>query len=138
MSAFTDAEIEYLTSSQLGRLATVGPDGQPHIVPVTFIFHAGEDAIDIGGLFFGASKKWRDAQHNPKVCFLVDESWGSGAKGIEIRGDAELHETGGDAINLRFSQFAPQFFRIRPRRIVAWGIDPSPGKGWSPNARDDM
>lgn len=136
MSAFTDAEIEYLTSSRLGRLATVGPDGQPHVVPVTFVFNPGEDSIDVGGLFFGASKKWRDARHNPKVCFLVDESWGSGAKGIEIRGDAELHETGGDSINLRFPQFAPQYFRIRPRRIVAWGVDPAPGEGWSPNARD--
>jgi pyridoxamine 5'-phosphate oxidase family protein len=136
MSAFTAAEIEYLTSQRLGRLATVGPDGQPHIIPVTYVFNAEQDTIDIGGMRFGAGKKWRDATHNPKICFLVDESWGTGAKGIEIRGEAELHETGGESINPRFPQFAPQFFRLRPRRVVAWGIDPKDDDPYALNARD--
>ena len=43
MSVFTDAEREYLSSATLGRIATVGPDGQPHVVPVTFAFNADED-----------------------------------------------------------------------------------------------
>ncbi|TMD79562.1 MAG: PPOX class F420-dependent oxidoreductase, partial [Chloroflexi bacterium] len=34
MSAFTQQEIEYMASQRLGRLATVGPHGQPHVVPV--------------------------------------------------------------------------------------------------------
>ena len=33
MSVFQDEEIEYLESQLLGRLATVGSDGQPHVVP---------------------------------------------------------------------------------------------------------
>ena len=44
MSVFTDAERDYLSSATLGRIATVGPDGQPHVVPVTFAFNAAEDA----------------------------------------------------------------------------------------------
>jgi hypothetical protein len=32
MSAFTQAEIEYLRSQTLARLATVRPDGQPQVV----------------------------------------------------------------------------------------------------------
>jgi pyridoxamine 5'-phosphate oxidase family protein len=136
MSAFTPAEIEYLTSQRLGRLATVGPDGQPHISPVTFVYNADEDSIDIGGMRFGEGKKWRDAGHNPKVCLLVDESWGSGAKGIEIRGVAERHETGGESINPRFPQFTPQFFRIRPTRLVAWNIDRVENDPYARNARD--
>ena len=35
MSVFSAAEIEYLQSQRLGRLATSGPDGQPHVVPVS-------------------------------------------------------------------------------------------------------
>jgi Pyridoxamine 5'-phosphate oxidase len=35
MSVFGVAEIEYLQSQRLGRLATSGPDGQPHVVPVS-------------------------------------------------------------------------------------------------------
>jgi pyridoxamine 5'-phosphate oxidase family protein len=37
MSVFTTNEIEYLGSGLLGRLATVGQDGIPHIAPVGMI-----------------------------------------------------------------------------------------------------
>jgi pyridoxamine 5'-phosphate oxidase family protein len=36
MSLFTEKEIEYLHGQRLGRLATVGSSGSPHIVPVGF------------------------------------------------------------------------------------------------------
>jgi pyridoxamine 5'-phosphate oxidase family protein len=36
MSVFTDKELEYLAGQRLGRIAPVGPDGQPHVVPTTF------------------------------------------------------------------------------------------------------
>jgi pyridoxamine 5'-phosphate oxidase family protein len=49
MSAFSAAEIAYLRSQQLGRLATVGPNAQPHVVPVGFRYNPLEDSIDIGG-----------------------------------------------------------------------------------------
>ena len=39
MSVLTDAEIEYLESQRLGRLATVGHDGMPHVVPVAFRYN---------------------------------------------------------------------------------------------------
>ncbi|HZY56614.1 MAG TPA: pyridoxamine 5'-phosphate oxidase family protein [Rubrobacteraceae bacterium] len=60
MSVFTPAEIEYLRGQSLGRLATVGPGDQPHVIPVTFWFNADEYTIDIGGINFAAGKKWRD------------------------------------------------------------------------------
>ncbi|HXJ66443.1 MAG TPA: pyridoxamine 5'-phosphate oxidase family protein [Actinomycetota bacterium] len=44
MSVFTDAELEYLGSQPLARLATVGPDGQPHVSPVTSRYNCEEDA----------------------------------------------------------------------------------------------
>lgn len=136
MSVFTDSELDYLHSGTLARIATVGPDGQPHVVPVTFNFNDDEDAVDVGGIAFGESKKWRDAQQNPRITFLLDESWGSAAKAIEIRGTAELHETGGEKIHPKFSHFKPQFFRIRPRRIVSWGLEPAGGAGFRPYGRD--
>lgn len=35
MSAFSDAELAYLTGERrLARIATVGKDGTPHVVPV--------------------------------------------------------------------------------------------------------
>ncbi len=128
MSVFTPAEIEYLRGQSLGRLATVGPGDQPHVIPVTFWFNADEYTIDIGGINFAAGKKWRDAQHNPKVTFLVDDTPGPGrARAVEIRGEAELHTTGGKEINPRFPNFAEEFFRIRPTRIVSWGLEEEGG-----------
>ena len=73
MSVFTPEEIDYLREQTLGRLATVGPDGQPHVTPVTFHLDAEEDTVDVGGLFFGQTKKWRDAKGSPKVTLLVDD-----------------------------------------------------------------
>jgi pyridoxamine 5'-phosphate oxidase family protein len=134
VSVFTPGEIEYLRSQRRAVVATVGRDGQPHIVPLTFTFNAEEDAIDVGGVDFGGSKKWRDAQQNPKVTVLVEDvivGPPRQARAIEVRGTAELHETGGDSINPRFPNFAPEFFRVRPTRIVSWGLEEEEGSGVS-------
>jgi pyridoxamine 5'-phosphate oxidase family protein len=144
LSAFTVGEISYLRENKLGRLATADADGQPHAIPVTYAFNEDEDTIDVGGLNFGAGKKWRDVEENPKVAFLVDDVIGPPrrARAVEIRGKAELHETGGEAINPRFPSFGPQFIRIRPTRIVSWGIEEdataasATGSGIGHHARD--
>jgi pyridoxamine 5'-phosphate oxidase family protein len=138
MSVFTPAEIEYLREERLARIATVGPDGQPHVTPVTYHYNEKEDAVDVGGIFWGGTKKWRDAQRNPKVTLLIDDVIPEPrqARALEIRGTAELHESGGNEINPRFPNFAPQYFRIRPTRIVAWGIDEQADtRGFQMNAR---
>jgi pyridoxamine 5'-phosphate oxidase family protein len=135
---FTEAEIAYLQGQTMGRLATVGRDGRPHIVPLTYVYNPDEDTIDLGGIDFASGKKWRDAQGNPKVTFLVDDFAPSEAHAVEIRGDAELHEEGGDRINPRFENFVPQFIRLRPRHIVSWGVEPTTGMvegGFRANSR---
>ena len=53
MSAFTPAEIAYLQSQRLGRLATVNAAGEPHVVPVAFRYNPELDTIDIGGQSIG-------------------------------------------------------------------------------------
>jgi len=140
MSVFTEEEIDYLRSQRSTRLATVGKDGQPHVTPVTFHFNPDEDTIDVGGMNFGATKKWRDAKRNPRVTMLVDDVLSNPrrARALEVRGEAEAHETGGEAINPRFPRFAPEFIRIRPTRIVSWGLEEGgvDGQGFSVRARD--
>jgi pyridoxamine 5'-phosphate oxidase family protein len=125
MSVFTEAEIAYLREHKLGRLATTNAECQPHMTPLTYVYNQDEDTVDVGGLNFGSSKKWRDVKENPKVAFLVDDVIGPPrqARAVEIRGEAEPHETGGEEINPRFPSFAPEFIRIRPTRIVSWGIE---------------
>jgi pyridoxamine 5'-phosphate oxidase family protein len=123
MSPFTEKEIEYLRGQRLGRLATVGSDGAPHVVPVGFRVGPGDDAIEVGGHGFKGSKKWRDLSANPRVAFVVDDlervdPWTP--RGMEVRGLAELHEEGGE----RFGEgWDAAWIRILPRRIVGWGIE---------------
>ena len=66
MSPFTDAEIAYMGRITLARLATIGTDGRPHVIPLTYHYNPDEDAIDIGGIDFAAGKKWRDANGNER------------------------------------------------------------------------
>ena len=99
MSPFTDKEIEYLRGQRLGRMATTGSHGAPHIVPVGFRLDPGAETIQIGGRGMSKSKKWRDLQVNPKIAFVVDDlasidPWTP--RGIVIRGSAELHH---EAVN---------------------------------------
>jgi pyridoxamine 5'-phosphate oxidase family protein len=126
-SVFTPAEIAYLQGQRLARLATVGLDGQPHVVPVGFRYNPELDTIEIGGHGFAKRKKYRDVHHNPRVAFLVDDvpsvhPWR--ARGIEIRGAAALLESGGTAI---LPGFDPEMFRITPQRIISWGIEEEGG-----------
>jgi pyridoxamine 5'-phosphate oxidase family protein len=123
MNVFTPAEIDYLQGQLLGRLATGGPDGQPHVVAVGFRYNAELDTIDIGGHDFARRKQYQDVQRNPRVAFIVDDlasvdPWRP--RGIEVRGEAEVLRSGGEALG---PGFAPEMFRICPQRIVSWGID---------------
>jgi pyridoxamine 5'-phosphate oxidase family protein len=132
MSVFTDEELAYLVSGvRLGRLATVGPDGTPHVVPTSFRYNQHHDTIDVGGHDFATRKKYRDVLSHPKVAFVIDDivsvsPWR--IRGIEIRGEAEILATGGTELG---PGFAPEMFRITPKRIVSWGL----GEQMSFNAR---
>ncbi|MBV8220214.1 MAG: PPOX class F420-dependent oxidoreductase [Solirubrobacterales bacterium] len=114
MSVFTDAELGYLTGGrQLGRLATVGADGTPHVVPVGWIYNAARDAIEIGGIELERSKKFRDIARTGRAAIVVDDLESTDPwrpRGIEVRGRAE-------AIAL-----PTPLIRIHPERIVSWGL----------------
>jgi pyridoxamine 5'-phosphate oxidase family protein len=115
MSVFREAEIEYLAGGrQLGRIATVGADGTPHVVPVAWIYNAVRETIDIGGSDLERSKKFRDVARTGRVAIVIDdlkpdEAWHP--RGIEIRGR-------GEAITL-----ATPLIRVHPERIVSWGLE---------------
>jgi pyridoxamine 5'-phosphate oxidase family protein len=133
MSVFTPAEIAYLQSQRLARVATSGTDGQPHVVPVSFRYNPDEDTVDVGGHNFAQRKKYRDVQRNPRVAIVIDDlatvdPWRP--RMLEIRGQAEIVPTGGEAIGPGFD---PHIFRIRPRRIVSVGIEG--GEPFASNAR---
>jgi pyridoxamine 5'-phosphate oxidase family protein len=121
MSVFTDSEIEYLASQRLGRIATVGADGQPHVVPTSFRYNAEHDAIDVGGMRMSQTKKLRDVQRTGKASIVVDDvlpPWQP--RMIEIRGTASVIPSGGKAFG---DGFEDTIVRIQPTRVIAFGID---------------
>jgi pyridoxamine 5'-phosphate oxidase family protein len=135
MSPFTEKEIEYLRGQRLGRVATAGTGGAPHVAPVGFRLNAEEGTIEIGGHGLSRSKKWRDVQANPQVAFVVDDlesvnPWTP--RGIEIRGRAEIHDQGGEE---RFGGggWDAAWFAVVPQRIISWGIE---APAFSPDGRN--
>jgi len=116
-SEFTEDELSYLGGERrLARIATVGADGTPHVVPVGWSFNAELDAIEVGGRDFAQTKKFRDAKRHARAAIVVDDLASTDPwrpRGIEIRGRAEAVETPRPLI------------RIHPERIVSWGIDSS-------------
>jgi pyridoxamine 5'-phosphate oxidase family protein len=121
MSVFSDAELDYLGSQRLGRLATVGQDGMPHVVPVAFRHNPEADTIDIGGHDFAKRKKFRDVERTGVAALVVDDvlpPWQPRA--VEVRGEAITLDSGGKGINERFDD---PIIRITPTRIVSWGLE---------------
>ncbi|MDQ4107120.1 MAG: PPOX class F420-dependent oxidoreductase [Actinomycetota bacterium] len=115
MGTFSRNEIEYLGSGLLGRLATVGRDGTPHVAPVGMFSHnAALDTIDVGGRDLTNTKKFRDVRSSGRAALVVDDLVSTNPwqpRGIEVRGRAEAIEEPRPVI------------RVHPERIIAWGID---------------
>lgn len=120
---FTQAEIAYLESQRLARLATAGADHRPHVVPVSFRYDPEGGTIDCGGFHVDTTKKWRDVQANPWAAIVVDDlvsvdPWQP--RMLEIRGRAEAVPEGGDTLG---PGFGGPFIRLYPERKNSFGID---------------
>lgn len=114
MSVFTDAERAYLRDVHpMARLATVGGDGTPHVMPIGMYRLAdATDSIDTLGRDLTTTKKWRDVQGTPRAALVIDDVLPPfRPRGIEIRGRAEAIDG------------LEPVIRIHPERIVGWGLD---------------
>jgi pyridoxamine 5'-phosphate oxidase family protein len=114
MSMFTDREREYLGERRLGRIATVGKDGTPHVVPVGWSYNPDLESIDVGGMQFDRTKKFRDVRRNGRAAIVIDDLVSTDPwlpRGLEVRGRAEAL-TG-----------ERPMIRLHPERIVSWGIE---------------
>jgi len=122
MIELTPAQIEYLATQRLGRLATTGADRKPHVVPTSFSYNAELGTLDIGGHRVASTKKYRDVQANPWAAFVVDDlvsvnPWTP--RMLEIRGRAEAIPTGGAHLGPGFGE---AFIRIYPEKVNTFGI----------------
>jgi pyridoxamine 5'-phosphate oxidase family protein len=112
---FKPHEIAYMNSADLGRLATIQPNGTPQNSPVGFTYNEDLGTIDVHGYNMSRSQKFRNLESNNAVALVVDDivshdPWR--VRCLEIRGTAEQVQVNEVAI-----------IRITPTRIISFGID---------------
>ncbi|TME07764.1 MAG: hypothetical protein E6I61_08375 [Chloroflexi bacterium] len=98
---FTAAELDFLRSQRIGRLATVGPSGWPHVVPVMYTMNDdGSLDFDVDGV------KLRNLSREARAAMVVDAM--GPRRGVAMQGRVEL--------------IAPERARLEPVRKFAWGL----------------
>jgi PPOX class F420-dependent enzyme/OxyR family protein len=123
MIELTRPQIEYLSSQRLGRLATAGANGKPHVVPTSFRHNPDLGTIAIGGHHVSTTKKFRDVQANPWAAIVVDDLVSTDPwtpRMLEIRGRAEAIATGGADLG---PGFGDAFIRLHPEKVNSFGIE---------------
>ena len=112
----SEAELRFLSSPgrALGRVATVGRDGTPHVVPTGWTHNPTLGTVDVTGRDVETTKKFRDVTRTGRAAIVIDGiAPGDGfiPWAIEIAGRA-------DAIS-----GPPALIRIYPERVRSWGLD---------------
>jgi pyridoxamine 5'-phosphate oxidase family protein len=101
MALFSDSELEFLRSQRIGRFATVGPSGWPHVVPVMYsVDDSGALEFDVDGV------KLRNLTAEARSAMVVDAM--GPKRGVSIQGFARV--------------IAPERARLEPVRKFSWGL----------------
>jgi len=86
----TVAEVEeFLAAERTIQVASIGPDGTPHLVPMWFVRIDGRIAM----WTYAKSQKARNLRRDPRVTCLAEagETYGE-LRGVSIAGRADLHD----------------------------------------------
>jgi pyridoxamine 5'-phosphate oxidase family protein len=98
---FTAAELDFLRSQRIGRFATVGPSGWPHVMPVMYsVSDEGWLDFDVDGV------KLRNITAEPRAAMVVDAM--GPRRGVSIQGSVEL--------------IGPERARLLPSHKFSWGL----------------
>jgi pyridoxamine 5'-phosphate oxidase family protein len=113
MAVFTDAELDYLATQRLARLATASSVGEPDVSAVGFGIDG--DSILSGGMDITKTVRYRHLLENPRATIVIDdlasiEPWQP--RGIKVRGSTVIEDDNG----------RPRI-RIHPEVIWSWGLN---------------
>lgn len=152
-------ELAFLQAERVARLATIGPDGRPHLVPVCYGITADADAIT--ALYIALDEKPKRVAPNelrrvrniladPRVSLLVDRyddsDWRRLAfvrvdgKATILAPDAPEHAAAITALRAKYPQYRAMalaerpVIRIVPTAIRAWGALDTPASNAAPRA----
>ena len=130
----TEAERAFVTSRRLGRVATVGLGGRPHVVPVMYAFAD-------GAFWFSSDpgdRKAADLRLDPRAALVIDEPPPVKA-GVTVSGPATVIEDGDD-FDLAQDHLAAAgaggkrrrapgeqiYVRLEPEDVASWKVEPAP------------
>jgi len=122
---------ERLGQARIGRLATVTPDGRPHVVPVCFALHDGQifTAVDAKPKATRALQRLANIRAHGSASLLVDhyeDDW-TRLWWVRVDGAARIDESepGLDARAAKYAQYRDQrphgqLIAIAPERWRSW------------------
>jgi PPOX class probable F420-dependent enzyme len=132
-ATLSSAEATFVAERRLARVATTGPDGAPHVVPVLYAFAD-------GSFWFSSAPTALKARHlreRPSAALVVDEPPPVKA-GVTVTGDAEVFAEGtmfeqaqdvlqaaGAGSKRRMVPGEQLYVRLTPRRVASWRVNPT-------------
>jgi PPOX class probable F420-dependent enzyme len=131
--AMTQEEIDgFLRAPNIAVVATVDPDGQPHVVPTWYLYEDGEIVFHTGR----RSRKYRNLRQNPRVTLCVDSKTAPykavviyGRASMAVRTDAARTQRMavaylGESIGTRYADSLRGerlvVVRVKPDRVISW------------------
>jgi PPOX class probable F420-dependent enzyme len=124
--------LQLVREARVARLATVRPDGSPHVVPVCFAVAGSEvvTAVDAKPKSTAALARLANVRANRRVSLLVDhydDDW-SALWWVRVDGDARVANVSDehrDALAAKYPQYldappAGDAIVVVPRRFTGW------------------
>lgn len=126
---------DFLSESNMARIATVKPDSSPHVSPVWYLWEDNQLLISVGK----ESVKARNISRNNMVSVTIDKKQG----GVIVEGTARIEDLGEDTMrkickryvskeNLNeyiehaWENYESILLRIQPNKIISWDFRKDP------------
>jgi PPOX class probable F420-dependent enzyme len=141
--------LERFAAARVARLATVGPDGRPHLVPITFALSPSEStpsalvtAVDAKPKTTTALRRLANIAANPRVSVLVDhydEDW-TALWWARVDGAARVHEPGTPEARAAVALLTARYpqYRDRPPPGPVIVIEVNRWSSWSAAGRGGL
>lgn len=136
----TDEELsEFLAAQMKVQVATVGPDGAPHLTTLFYVVDEGRVAF----WTYGASQKIANLRRDPRISCLIEDGEDYGElRGVSIQGRATLVEQYDDILALGsrvatrmaggvdLGEFGDQIVAQQARKRVGVIVEPEKVASW--------
>ena len=136
----SESEIEdFLTANMKVQIATIGPDGMPHLTTLFYVLEAGQLAF----WTYGASQKVVNLRRDPRITCLVEDGEDYfELRGVSIQGKARLIEEYDDiralgsrvarrmAGDVDLGDFGDEIVEKQARKRVGIVVEPSKVTSW--------